>query len=112
MGAWCRPAMGICMGQLCWVARIVFKITPFGMLTTLYNFCVQSNCIDGSEPTGALLQGTDGLLYGTTSYGGTNDEGTVFSVDVGLKPFILLLPNSGKVNATVQILGQGFNGTT
>jgi uncharacterized repeat protein (TIGR03803 family) len=90
----------------------VFEITLLGALTTLYDFCVQSNCVDGSEPTGSLLQATDGVLYGTTWYGGTNDEGTVFSVDVGLKPFILLLPNWGKVGATIQILGQGFNGIT
>lgn len=89
----------------------VFKITRSGTLTTIYSFCVQLNCTDGNEPTGALLEATDGVLYGTTGYGGTNDEGTVFSIDLGLKPFILLLPNAGKVNATIQILGQGLRGT-
>ena len=28
----------------------VFKITPAGNLTTLYNFCSQPNCADGFEP--------------------------------------------------------------
>jgi uncharacterized repeat protein (TIGR03803 family) len=36
---------------------------------------------DGSRPTGRLIQGTDGLIYGTTSAGGTYGFGTVFSLD-------------------------------
>ena len=28
----------------------VFKITPSGTLTTLYNFCVQPGCTDGANP--------------------------------------------------------------
>jgi uncharacterized repeat protein (TIGR03803 family) len=57
----------------------LFKLTPSGTLTTLYSFCPQSDCTDGSEPS-ALVQGTDGNLYGTTSYGGANDSGTVFKI--------------------------------
>lgn len=47
----------------------VFKITPSGVLTTLYNFCSLPGCHDGSTPTGGLIQATDGNLYGTT-FGG------------------------------------------
>jgi len=90
----------------------VFKITPSGTLTTLYSFCLLPSCADGSEPTGALLQATNGVLYGTTGWGGTEDEGTVFSVASELNPFVFLLTKSGKVNAKVQILGQGFEGTS
>jgi uncharacterized repeat protein (TIGR03803 family) len=35
---------------------------------------------DGANPDTAVVQGADGLLYGTTFFGGTNDEGTVFKV--------------------------------
>src|ERR1700689_1725008 len=28
----------------------VFKITPAGALTTIYNFCAQTNCDDGAYP--------------------------------------------------------------
>ena len=58
----------------------VFKITPQGTLTTLYNFCPQTGCVDGQSPQAGLVQGTDGNLYGTTSYGGADGHGTVFKI--------------------------------
>lgn len=61
-------------------AGTIFKITPGGELTTLYVFCSQPNCTDGSGPYGALIQGADGKLYGTTSGGGAVGNGTVFSI--------------------------------
>ena len=36
---------------------------------------------DGSRPFGRIMQGTDGLIYGTTSSGGLFGLGTVFSLD-------------------------------
>ena len=36
----------------------VFKMTPNGTLTTLYNFCSQSGCTDGNVPAAALPSGT------------------------------------------------------
>ena len=47
----------------------IFKITPSGVLTTLYSFCLQTNCPDGQFPYGGLVQGNDGNFYGTTSSG-------------------------------------------
>jgi uncharacterized repeat protein (TIGR03803 family) len=58
----------------------VFKITPSGSLTTLYNFCSQPNCADGTNPQVALVQGTDGNFYGTTPSGGADLGGTVFKI--------------------------------
>jgi uncharacterized repeat protein (TIGR03803 family) len=49
----------------------VFKITPEGKLTTLYNFCSQPNCADGSIPYSTLVQSANGSFYGTTTGGGT-----------------------------------------
>jgi uncharacterized repeat protein (TIGR03803 family) len=46
----------------------VFKITPSGTLTTLHSF----SFTDGSSPQAGVIQGTDGNLYGTTTYGGAN----------------------------------------
>jgi len=58
----------------------IFKITPAGKLTTLYSFCSQPNCVDGTNPEAVLLQGLDESLYGTTVAGGDNGFGTVFKL--------------------------------
>jgi uncharacterized repeat protein (TIGR03803 family) len=58
----------------------VFKITPSGVLTTLYNFCSLPNCADGRNPASSLAQAPNGDLYGTTNFGGVNREGTVFKI--------------------------------
>jgi uncharacterized repeat protein (TIGR03803 family) len=94
-----------------------FELTPAGQLTTLYNFCSQSHCFDGSGPYPALVQSTNGTFYGTTYFGGTGNAcsggcGTVFSLSVGLGPFIETVPTSAKVGAKVIILGNNLTGTT
>ena len=43
-------------------------------MAVLYSF----NGPDGGNPSAALVQGADGNFYGTTQYGGTYGEGTVF----------------------------------
>jgi uncharacterized repeat protein (TIGR03803 family) len=58
----------------------VFKITPGGMLTTIYSFCSQSLCADGENPVAGLVQGPSGELYGTASSGGAYNSGTVFKI--------------------------------
>ncbi len=57
----------------------IFKITPAGTLTTLYNFCSELNCTDGIFAYGGLVQGTDGNFYGTAVEGGLT-SGTVFKI--------------------------------
>jgi len=52
-------------------AGTIFKFTPSGTPTTLYTFCSLTNCADGSQPYGSLLQATDGNFYGTTYTSGT-----------------------------------------
>ena len=90
----------------------IFKLTTAGALTTLYSFCSKSDCTDGSSPQGGLVQDTNGTFYGTTYYGGTDGIGTVFSLSVGLGPFVETLPTSGKVGAAIKILGTKLTGAT
>jgi uncharacterized repeat protein (TIGR03803 family) len=62
----------------------VFRISPSGAFTTLYDFCSQRGCADGWGSRRALVQASDGDFYGTTYYGGiggTSGAGTVFKVD-------------------------------
>lgn len=54
----------------------VFKMTPNGNLANLHSFSGKPS--DGSFPYGAVVQGSDGNYYGTTSSGGGKDQGTVF----------------------------------
>jgi len=97
----------------------VFKITPSGTLTTLYSFCSQGRCADGSSPYAGVVQATNGDFYGTTYEGGTigcgalvNGCGTVFRLSVGLDPFVETQTNSGNVGAAVRILGSDLTGAT
>jgi uncharacterized repeat protein (TIGR03803 family) len=92
----------------------IFEITPSGTLTTLYSFCSTggSACTDGETPVGGLIQSTNGVFYGTTGYGGANGGGVVFSLSVGLRPFVETQTTSGEVGAAVNILGSDLTGAT
>jgi len=54
----------------------VFQLTLDGTYTLVHSF----NGIDGDTPFAALVQGKDGLFYGTTYEGGPDDIGTIFSL--------------------------------
>lgn len=60
----------------------VYKMTPSGVISSLYGFCSspQTNCPDGENPVGGLVLASNGLLYGTTAFGGAGASGTVFSL--------------------------------
>jgi uncharacterized repeat protein (TIGR03803 family) len=49
-----------------------------------------SSSQDGSNPSGPLVQGPDGRLYGTAESGGTNQGGTVFSLNTNGTGFTVL----------------------
>lgn len=54
---------------------VIFKTTLAGGLTTIYSF---TDGLDGANPYGTLVQGTNGNFYGTASQGGSNYDGTTF----------------------------------
>ena len=94
----------------------VFRITRSGVLTTLYTFCAQPNCTDGNAPgVGALLQATDGNLYGTTTIGGTNPGncgggegcGTVYRISPGggFTSLYSFCPQSGCPDGEIPVAG-------
>lgn len=72
----------------------IFKIAPNGTFTTLHSF----DGTNGGRPQAGLIQATNGNFYGTTPF-------TLFTLSVGLGPFVTTLPVSGKVGGTVKILG-------
>jgi uncharacterized repeat protein (TIGR03803 family) len=56
---------------------IVFRVTPAGVRTVLWNFGAGA---DGQTPKGRLVQASDGNFYGTTEAGGAFGFGIVFKV--------------------------------
>ena len=58
----------------------IFKISPEGVLTILFEFGGRETEDNGSFPAAALVQGSDGNFYGTTNGGGAYDRGTVFKM--------------------------------
>ena len=55
----------------------IFRVTTNGVLTPLYSFTKSS---DGAYPESGLVCASDGNLYGTAPFGGTNGYGTVFRI--------------------------------
>ena len=67
-------------------AGVVFKVDPSGTETVLHNF---AGGADGVIPTGGLVRDKAGNLYGTTSQGGTSNDGIVFKISPSGKETIL-----------------------
>jgi uncharacterized repeat protein (TIGR03803 family) len=90
----------------------IFKVTPSGTVTTIYNSCSQSGCADGGEPA-ALVLATDGNFYGTNAIGG-GGEGTVFKITPqGALTTLYAFTNGGSPHAgLVQAPDGNFYGTT
>lgn len=78
-------------------AGVAYKITPSGTLTILHSFGASST--DAGQPEGALIQGSDGNLWGTSNAGGSGGTGTVYKMTTG-----------GKVTVMYQFVGCGSNG--
>jgi uncharacterized repeat protein (TIGR03803 family) len=98
----------------------VFKLTSNGVFSVLYSFGnvtnASGNALDGWDPQ-PLLQGSDGALYGVSTYGGTNVApvntngyagcGTVFKV--ATNGGFSLLYSFGAVSNTNGFILDGYN---
>src|ERR1022692_3945706 len=63
----------------------LFKMDSSGSVTVLNTFAGQPT--DGSYPRAALVQGKNGILYGTAEYGGPANDGAIFQLSgVGTAP--------------------------
>ena|SRR5882672_104030 len=96
----------------------VFKVTPSGTETVVYSF---AGGTDGSHPIAGLFRDIKtGNLYGTTVYGGTTNNGTVFLLNpsTGVETVIYSFkggtdgtnPYSSVVRAGTTIFGTTING--
>jgi uncharacterized repeat protein (TIGR03803 family) len=107
-GTRCAP------GSPCGIA-VLFQINASGNITSQYDFKA-----GGSEggASNALVQHTNGTLFGTGYEGGSRDCvsgcGTLYSLNAGLPPFVRFLPaqSAGSPGASIGLFGQGFSGAS
>jgi uncharacterized repeat protein (TIGR03803 family) len=105
----------------------IFRLTPSGILTTLYSFCSLTGCSDGQTPSAGLIGDATGNLYGTTADGGEDVLGVVFKIhadgtgytvlhtftggfDGGFPQASLSADPSGNLYGTTQIGGENGAG--
>jgi uncharacterized repeat protein (TIGR03803 family) len=90
----------------------VFRISPGGTYSNLYSFV--GSPTDGANPTAGLVQGSDGNFYGTTGYGGTRGNGTVFRIspDGGCSNLYSFVGMAAPYAGLVQGPDGNFYGTT
>ena len=90
----------------------IFSLSRAGTFTNLYNFCSLANCADGDGPGLGMIQGTDAKFYGNTSGNYYGPEGTIFSFDMGLGPYIEAQTGFGNAGRRIGILGNNLSSTT
>ena len=93
------------------ISGTVFKVTPAGKLTTLHQFCSKTNCTDGANPWGVLVEAKDGNFYGTTSAGGTHVCKTRGEEKIGCGTVFRITPN-GKLTTLYNFCSEGGNDCT
>ncbi len=97
----------------------VFRMTPTGEITSIFNFGSKPNCTDGTSPRTAPILGSDGNLYGVTYGGGTvcGGDGVVYKMKLNGEVTILhtfcfaCLDGSGP-NGIILASDGNFYGTT
>jgi uncharacterized repeat protein (TIGR03803 family) len=100
----------------------VFEVAPGGTMTVLHTF---TGMPDGKGPQAGVTMDKKGNLYGTTVFGGANNEGTVFKISPHGKEKVLwsftyasgayplaglILDTNGNLYGTTEEGGPGCNG--
>jgi uncharacterized repeat protein (TIGR03803 family) len=88
-------------------------MSPQGVVTTMHFF----SGADGSSSFEPLIQARDGYLYGTTTFGGSNGNGTVFRIGLdgtftSLYSFTNGADGSDPFSPVIQAADGNFYGTT
>jgi len=65
-------------------------IFSYNTTTLAYTKLIDFDGTNGSNPSGSMIQASDGKLYGMTSYGGSFLEGIIFSYDPATSSYIKL----------------------
>lgn len=86
----------------------LFSVTSSGTYSLLYAFDGTHGYLAQATP----MQHTNGKLYGVAEGGGAHSGGVIYSMDNRAPAFVSLVTRWGSAGQTVQILGQGFTGTS
>jgi hypothetical protein len=83
----------------------IYQLRLDGVYSDVYDFPTFE------EPRAVMTQHTNGKFYGT-EYRSPAGNGSIYSFDMGLGPFITFVYPQGHMGREAQILGQGLTGTT
>jgi len=87
----------------------LFSVTTSGTYNLLYAF----DYLHGYLDQATAMQHTNGKIYGVAEGGGpTFNSGVIYSLDNGAPAFVRVMTKWASAGQTVQILGQGFTGTS
>ena len=96
---------------------VAFRIDPQGTFEVLHHF--PSSADDGANPSGRLVSGSDGFLYGTTRAGGSTGHGTFFRMSLAGEVTVLhsffcgdSVQGACSPNGVMQASNGWFYGTT
>jgi len=62
-------------------------IFSYNVATNIYTDIYDFNSLTGANPSGSLIQATNGLLYGITGRSGANNEGVIFNYDINTNTY-------------------------
>ncbi|HEY2711375.1 MAG TPA: choice-of-anchor tandem repeat GloVer-containing protein [Chthoniobacterales bacterium] len=88
----------------------VFKITPAGSFTVLHAFDITNDGVGGYEPSGGVIQGSDGDFYGVTDRGGSAELGVVYRISSSGDYAVLHSIGSNDGASPVGELAEGIDG--
>jgi uncharacterized repeat protein (TIGR03803 family) len=89
----------------------LFNTSIDGTYNELFSFNNSANLLQ-MAPLSPPAQATSGLLYGMTEFGGSANEGTVYSLNMGLAAFVNAPLFRGREGSHVLILGNHLSGTS
>jgi uncharacterized repeat protein (TIGR03803 family) len=82
----------------------LYKVTPGGALSVLYEFCSSAGCSsDYGQPVGAPVRGADGNLYGVANF--VSGTGVVYEVTASGAVTILASISSSSFDWTMRLAG-------
>ncbi len=89
----------------------LFNTSTSGSYSGLYSFNNSAN-LSQTDPLSPPIQYTDGNFYGLTEFSGTSNDGTFYSLNMGLAPFVNTALFAAKRGENITILGTNLKGTT